>query len=201
MLATRSWTVLRQRTPWLGTVLARSKTIGLVSPKCHMWIHTQFTIFRLALLYQIKKKVIKCSIALQWFRSMKIPFLNINFYLNIEVFRKLKYSMNVNVLVRTWTWIWRTIVYLRLRRKTDDASGHRIVSEWSWLRQLPSKVWDRYNTVPGGLSYSQCSVISYIVRNIDYSGIYRQNLEYNLVHILFLYHNMVIQLFNCIGLT
>ena len=51
--------------------------------------------------------------------------------------------MNVNVLRRTWTWIRRTIFCLRQRRKTDDASDLRTVSERSWLRQLLSTFWDR----------------------------------------------------------
>ena len=70
-------------------------------------------------------------------------YLNIKFYKNMEVFRKIKYFMNVNVLRRTWTWIRRTIFCLRQRRKTDDDSDLRTVSERSWLRQLLSTFWDR----------------------------------------------------------
>ena len=69
-------------------------------------------------------------------------YLNI-FYWTNEIFRKIKYFMNVNVLRRTWTWISRTIFCLRQRQETDAAKDLRTVSDGSWLRQLLSMFWDR----------------------------------------------------------
>ena len=84
----------------------------------------------------------------------------------MEVFRKIKYFINVSVLRRTWTWIRRTIFSLRQRQKMDDASDLRIVSERSWLRQLLNTFWDRdkkwalilYRRDMSAMSYGMSSV-------------------------------------------
>ena len=84
----------------------------------------------------------------------------------MEVFRKIKYFINVSVLRRTWTWIRRTIFSLRQIQKMDDASDLRTVSERSWLRQLLNTFWDRdrkwalilYRRDMSAMSYGMSSV-------------------------------------------
>ena len=70
-------------------------------------------------------------------------FFIVKFYWSMEVFRKIINLMNANVLRRTWTWTRRMIFCLRQRRKTDNASDLRTVSEWSWLRQYLSTFQDK----------------------------------------------------------
>ena len=52
------------------------------------------------------------------------------------------------MLKRSWTWFRWTIFCLRQRRKADDASDLRTVSERSWLRQLLSTFYDRDKKPP-----------------------------------------------------